>query len=183
MSGPRDTGMTARRLPAETAILQLLFASFQFFMSRLLDPAGDPLVVAAHHKDWAKLFLKGDRIVLLAPRDHGKSIFVLAFVLWRSGATAATPRPASRCRARPALSGGSVLGHAPAKVAVARFKDLIVANEGLFGTCRPPGDTRRRDGPGQAATSGCPTGRNSTPRSTGLAPAACTPTSSSWTMS
>ena len=136
------------RLPAETVVRQLLYLSFELFMSRLLDSGGRSLIVAAHHQRWSKLFLESEKLVLLAPRDSGKSIFVLAYLLWRCwrhGRNPATGQP----MAGPIGSFSAVLFSATkpqAEMAAARFRDLLVANEQLFGSVLfGPASASRRD--------------------------------------
>jgi hypothetical protein len=147
VNAPGHPRTVARRLPAETAVLQLLYSSFEFFTSRLRDSEGRPLVVAAHHRDWCKLFLENERLVLLAPRDHGKTTLEIAYLLWRCwrrGRNPATGKPI----AGPTGSFSAVLvsaTQAQAEVALARFMDLIVANEWLFEDLLGPRSISRRE--------------------------------------
>jgi hypothetical protein len=52
-------------------------------MSQLRDPDGTLLIVAPHHRRWCELVASAKRLVLLAPRTHGKSYLGLVYVLWR----------------------------------------------------------------------------------------------------
>ena len=74
-SGPGTTGprLTEARLMCESPT---------YFMSRLHDEGGRPLQVPAHVVEWLGLFQKHDRLVLLAPRGHGKSVTVVCYLLW-----------------------------------------------------------------------------------------------------
>lgn len=60
----------------------LLYRSFAYFFSQLLDESGTPFVVAEHNEEWADLFQYCLLLVLMAPRDHGKSVTVIAYLLW-----------------------------------------------------------------------------------------------------
>ena len=131
--------MTARRLPqraqAQTVLSeQLRVRSFAYFMHELRDPLGNPLAVAAHHRRWCSLIESNDRLVLLAPRDHGKTTVALAYLLWRFW-----------CHGRDAQSGQRLTGaagpyeavvfsatRAQAEVFVAKFRELLAANPWLF---------------------------------------------------
>jgi hypothetical protein len=52
------------------------------FMAQLVDPSGTLLHVRAHHKEWLSLWFGSPLSCLLAPRDHGKSWTLIAFILW-----------------------------------------------------------------------------------------------------
>jgi hypothetical protein len=123
-------------------VLQLTYASFVYFMSRLVDPAGRPLEVAPHHELWARHLSTEHRVVLLAPRSHGKTWLVLAFILWllwRHGRSPATgerlPGPAGTFTV--ALLSAT---RPQAGVHMATFKDLLTANAELFGGVPAPGE-------------------------------------------
>lgn len=62
----------------------LLWASFPYFMSQLRDETGALLAVAEHHEEWCGLLVVNPLVCLLAPRDHGKSYTVIAYLLWRA---------------------------------------------------------------------------------------------------
>ena len=135
-------GGAPRAVPVEVAVLQLMHASFPYFMARLVDPAGRPLEVAPHHELWARHLSIERRVVLLAPRSHGKSWLVLSFVLWllwRHGRSPATGEPL------PGQAGTfqvALLSATRAQVAVhmVTAKDLLLANEALFGPMPAPGE-------------------------------------------
>jgi hypothetical protein len=111
----------------------LLRASFPYFISQLVGIHGRPLELPAHVRKWADHLVFESRIVLLAPRGHGKSSLVLAFVLWcfwRHGRDA-SGRPLSE----PPGAYQAVLFSATrdqALVLMALFRDLLAANQRLF---------------------------------------------------
>ena len=57
---------------------RLLCADFAFFMSQLRDTSGSLLTVAPHHRRWCGHVANAARLVLLAPRTHGKSYLGLS---------------------------------------------------------------------------------------------------------
>jgi hypothetical protein len=123
-------------------VRQLTYASFPYFMSRLVDPAGRPLEVAPHHELWARHLSTEHRVVLLAPRSHGKTWLVLSFILWllwRHGRSPVTgerlPGPAGTYTV--ALLSAT---RPQAGVHMATFKDLLTANAELFGGVPAPGE-------------------------------------------
>ena len=127
------------RVSVIAAYHRLLCADFAFFMSQLRDPAGTLLTVAPHHRRWCAHVATAKRLVLLAPRDHGKSYLGLVFVAWHlyrhgrdplTGAPAATPTGLFKAVMFSAT-------HDQAAVLMATFRDLLAANEWLFGTISP----------------------------------------------
>jgi len=121
------------------AFHRLLCADFAFFMSQLLDPAGGRLTVAPHHRRWCAHVATARRLVLLAPRDHGKSYLALVYVLWRfyrhgrdplTGIPLATPTGLFKVVMFSATRD-------QAGVLMATFRDLLAANAWLFGTIDP----------------------------------------------
>ena len=134
-TGPRPPRISLGRLRD-----QLCYASLPFFMSQLRDADGQALEVAPHHERWCRLVQGEPRLVLLAPRSHGKSTIVLAFVLWlffRHG-RAPDGRPASE----PVGSFQAVLFSATQHqvgVHLDHFRDLLAANADLFGIASPGG--------------------------------------------
>ena len=134
MSGPGVPG-APRAVPARLAVRQLTYASFVYFMSRLVDPAGRPLEVAPHHELWARHLSTEHRVVLLAPRSHGKTWLVLAFVMWLLWRHGRSPVTGER-RPGPAGTFSVALLSATrpqAGVHMATFRDLLTANAELFG--------------------------------------------------
>lgn len=87
---PLDSEVTARvTLAADGKTLAfdrlpLMYASCAYFMSQLKDETGQPLVVEAHHEEWCALMQYEPLVVLLAPRDHGKTYTSLSYLLWRA---------------------------------------------------------------------------------------------------
>ena len=146
MSGSRAdrTGPpTARTSALHSA---LLAQSFLYSLAALVDVAGRPLILAPHILAWAELIEREPRLVLLAPRSHGKTTLVLAYLLWsfwRHGRD-----EAGRPLTTPAGAFLAVLFSATepqALVLMALFRDLLVANVVLFGeVAEVPGTARRR---------------------------------------
>ena len=117
-----------------------------YFLAALVDVAGRPLILAPHILAWAELIEREPRLVLLAPRSHGKTTLVLAYLLWcfwRHGRD-----EAGRPLATPAGAFLAVLFSATkpqALVLMALFRDLLLANRDLFGeVAEVPGTARRR---------------------------------------
>jgi hypothetical protein len=140
VSAARSQG-AGRAVPAGLALRRLMFESFPLFMSRLVDPAGRPLEVAPHHELWAKDLATSDRVVLLAPRSHGKTLLVLSYVLWRFWRHGRSP---TTCEPLPGPAGAYEVAllsatRAQALEHVATFKDLLLANETLLGPLPAPG--------------------------------------------
>ena len=133
--------MTARtpRGLATAAYLWLLYESFAFFMSQLRDPDGALLIVAPHHQRWCELVASAKRLVLLAPRTHGKSYLGLVYVLWRFYRHGRDPLTGTPLSAPAGLFKAVVFSatHDQAGVLMASFRDLLAANEWLFGTIDP----------------------------------------------
>jgi hypothetical protein len=118
----------------------LLWASFPYFLSQLVGIHGRPLDIPAHIRRWTEHLVAESRLVLLAPRGHGKTSLILAFVLWcfwRHGRDASgRPLPA------PAGAFQAVLFSATrdqALVLMALFRDLLAANQQLFPELESPG--------------------------------------------
>jgi hypothetical protein len=150
MSPPRPDGSVPSQILPSDVVRQLLVTSFVFFMSRLLDPAGQPLDVAAHQRRWCRLVAESKRLVLLAPRDHGKTTLMLAFLLWQCYRHAHDEF--GRPRSKPTGVFSAVLfsaTKAQASVLLEKFRDLLAANPGLMGALGPaslpePGPSTRR---------------------------------------
>jgi hypothetical protein len=125
----------------------LLAASFLYFLAALVDVAGRPLILAQHILDWAELIEREPRLVLLAPRSHGKTTIVLAYLLWcfwRHGRDAA-----GRPLAAPAGTFQAVLFSATqpqALVDMVLVRDLLLANVVLFGEAGGFSGAARRRG-------------------------------------
>jgi len=80
------------QVPLETIRRQLRYASFAYFMNTLVDARGEPLTVTPFHEVWCQLLSTEPRLALLAPRDHGKSTELRAYVLWQFYRHACDPR-------------------------------------------------------------------------------------------
>jgi len=129
-------------------IRQLLYASFEFFLSELVEADGRRLTLPAHQRRWLTLVLGAKRLVLLAPRDSGKSTFLLAYLLWRCWRHGRDPATGG-LRSGPTGTFVAALFSATAtqaEVLAGRFRDLVLANERLFGTLElgPASSARRR---------------------------------------
>lgn len=61
----------------------LLWASAAYFMSRLKDDRGDPLLVVVHNETWITLMQYNRLLALMAPRDHSKTFTSRSYMLWR----------------------------------------------------------------------------------------------------
>jgi len=116
----------------------LLRQSFKFFLSELRGSNGQPLEIPEHLKAWADLMTEHQRLVLLAPRGHGKTTTVVAYILWQFYRHA---HPVRTVGAPSAPGTFSVLlfsatqDQATAEHELAR--QLLVANEELFGPVGP----------------------------------------------
>ncbi len=133
---------TDREVSAEA-----LAASFLLFITVLLDAAGRPLALPAHLLAWARLIEQEPRMVLRAPRGHGKSTLVLAYLawcVWRHNRTAAGwltgPGVALFDAVLFSATGTQALE------LMARLRDLLLANPALFGPllAGEAGETGRR---------------------------------------
>ena len=51
----------------------LMYASFAYFLGRLVDDEGKPLQVPVHIQEWADTMQRERLMVLMAARDHAKS--------------------------------------------------------------------------------------------------------------
>jgi len=111
--------------------------SFPYFMSRLAGPDGQRLSVARPHKTWSKIIPKSKRLVLVAPRDHGKTWTLAAYILWKCYVFA-HPDPTDP-PPRPGTFEAVVLSAtaAQAKVFLEVIREMLLANEALFGPVGP----------------------------------------------
>ena len=147
MSGARADRSGPPTAPTAALHSALLFKSFLYFLAALVDVAGRPLILAPHILDWAQLIEREPRLVLLAPRSHGKTTIVLAYLLWcfwRHGRD-----EAGRPLAAPAGTFQAVLFSATepqALVDMVLVRDLLVANVVLFGDVAAVSGAARRRG-------------------------------------
>jgi Terminase RNaseH-like domain len=146
MTSPRDPGGPPATAPISAVYGALMYADFEFFMSQLVELGGQLLSVAPHHRPWCRLVTSHRRVVLLAPRDHGKSYLLLSYVawqFWRHGRDPRTGRPVSADPGR-FLAILFSATHDQARILFSRFRDLLVANEWLFGDVVPHGGPAQR---------------------------------------
>jgi len=146
MSRPGSDPSGAMRASTRALHKALVAASFPMFFAALVDRAGCPLILPPHILELAELIEREPRLVLLAPRSHGKTTLVLVYILWwfwrhghdKSGRPLATP-------AGPFQAVLFSATHDQALVLMAIFRDLLLANEDLFGdVAAASGDARRR---------------------------------------
>ena len=136
--------MSGRPSPAE-ASAAALEASFQLFLTMLVDAAGRPLELPAHVLLWAVLLQEEARLVLRAPRGHAKTTVLLSYVLWRiwrHNRTATGWRTEARAPTLDAFLFSAT--SLQALELMARFRDLLLANEPLFGPLLPGHGPRSR---------------------------------------
>jgi hypothetical protein len=135
------------RPTAEEASAALLTASFEVFLTELVDAAGRPLELPTHVLEWAALFQGEPRLILRAPRGHGKTTALLAHAVWC-------------CWRHNRTATGWLIDHdvplfdilllsatdAQVLELMTRFRDLLLANERLVGELLPEAGrgTRRR---------------------------------------
>lgn len=128
--------MSAAHDPARTITEERLrYEHPAVLMSSLCDEQGRPLFVGPHQEEWLDLFRRRRRLVVLAPRDHGKSVCVAAYLLWcvwRHNRHADTGRLLA---GRPEGSFEAVLWSATLDQAIhlyEKVRELMLANEWLF---------------------------------------------------
>ena len=145
MTTTSDASSRPPRAPARAAYAALLRQDFTFFMSQLRAANGQPLIVARHHQAWGRLMMQHERLVILAPRGHGKTTTAVAFVLWQIYRHA---HPVKVGRGTSAPGTFSVLlfsaTREQAKAVLELVRELLVANEALFGVVGPRGTAAAR---------------------------------------
>lgn len=62
----------------------LRYHSFAYFFSEVHDDQDHSLIVEGHHEEWCDLFQYEPLLVLMAPRDHGKTFCAVCYVLWKA---------------------------------------------------------------------------------------------------
>ena len=132
---------------AEEASVALLAANFEVFLTELVDAAGRPLELPTHLLEWAALIQGEPRLVLRAPRGHGKTTVLLAYALWCCWRHNRTATGWLIDQDVP-LFDIVLISATDAQVAelMTRYRDLLLANERLFGALLPEASsgTRRR---------------------------------------
>lgn len=114
-------------------LLALMWASFPVFLLELTGTQGERLNPPGHLLRWAQLIEREPRLVLFAPRGFGKTTLVVGYLLWlfwrhgRDETGRLLPQPRGTFQAVVFSATGD-----QALVFVARFRDLLVANEVLF---------------------------------------------------
>jgi len=112
----------------------MMYDDLAVFMSQLVDLDGRPLQVAAHHRVWCTNIMENPRLALLGPRDHSKSTTALVSILWHFFRHAIDPTTGLP-RSPNAGNYLAVLFSATedqARVLLARFRDLMAANDWIF---------------------------------------------------
>ena len=135
-SGPPVQPLRVRAVVAHRALLR---QDFRYFLSKLRASNGRLLEVPDHLKAWADLMTEHERLVLLAPRGHGKTTLAVAYVLWQfykhahpvdRHATSAAGALPSAPGTFSALLFSATQERATAVLELAR--ELLVANEALL---------------------------------------------------
>ncbi len=73
--------MSAEPTPEDLSAAAL-WQSFPLFFTALVDPFGKPLATPAHLMLWTDLVAEERRLILRAPRSHGKTTLLLAYIAW-----------------------------------------------------------------------------------------------------
>jgi hypothetical protein len=131
--------VSARPTPEQVSAGALM-ASFRLFLSALLDAAGRPYEMPAHLVQWALLIETEPKLVLRAPRSHGKTTLLLAYIAWCCWRHGRSPTGAL-------VTAGAGMFEAmlfsatreQALELMNRFRDLLLANPALFGDLLPDG--------------------------------------------
>ena len=117
------------------------------FMNSLRDEQGRPLMVELHQREWLRLFRSHERLTLLAPRDHGKSTCVAAYLLWHAWRLNRHPDTGRLLDGQPEGSFEAVMWSATLDQAIhlyERIRALMLANEWLFLDILPDGGRTTR---------------------------------------
>lgn len=147
---PSEAATVAAEITAEgrhsVTTLYGRWAYFPVFMRALVDPAGKQLVVGRHHVTWGEALQDYARLVILAPRDHGKTWEELCYVWWRCWRHGLDPHTGERDPAAGtfrAVLFGAVMQNA--LELMERFLELGDANnDGVLGGIVPqPGSASR----------------------------------------
>lgn len=122
---------------------RLLVTSLAYFFGHLRDVQGDLFEVPRHIEYWCQLFMTYPRLVLAAPRDHGKSTLGLVYLLWRIYVHEHDPMTGAHREIAEGTFSAVLMSatREAAGVLMERFRALLDANDDLFP--RTPG---RQDG-------------------------------------
>jgi hypothetical protein len=129
--------MTLRASAAEISAAALV-TSFLVFLGALVDGAGQPYELPSHVLIWADLMTDERRLVLRAPRSHGKTTLLLAYIAWRCwrhGRNSSGVRTDTDIGTFEATLFSATRDQA--LEVMARFRDLLLANETLFADLLP----------------------------------------------
>lgn len=136
-----ENGTTGQALPAagvERAVL--MYVSFAFFMSELKNEAGDYLRVDVHTEEWCGYFQNTSLLCLLAPRDHGKSVTNICYLLWRVWRHNRDPLTGDLMRGNPMGKFEAVLFSdtvPQAEIFFETFQNIMLANPDIFADIAP----------------------------------------------
>jgi hypothetical protein len=112
-----------------------MYSNFGYFLSQLRDEKNEPVIVAEHHEEWCGLMQACPLLVLLAPRDHGKTYTSLGYLLWRAWRHNRDPFTGELLEELPEGLFEAVIFSdttEQAKAFFAKFQSLMLANEDLF---------------------------------------------------
>jgi hypothetical protein len=110
------------------------------FMSMLRDERGEPLAVEPFHEEWLGLFQCNDRVAVLAPRGHGKTTCVIAYLLWCCWRHNRRPDTGLLLADLPEGTWEAIIFSARMEQAThlfETFQSLMLANEELFADILP----------------------------------------------
>lgn len=136
-SGPSIRSSSFPVIDGQIAIpkVRMMMERFVVFMSELVDDTGEPLIVDDHHVMWANAMQDEPKLVLMAPRDHGKTWTSLAYLMWRAWRHNRDPLTGQWNAANEGGAFQGILFSVTAGMAgnfFDRLQQLILANEHLF---------------------------------------------------
>lgn len=118
----------------------LLYASAPYFIGQLRDEAGNRLLIEDFHEDWANEMTLSALLVLMAPRDHGKTTIGVGYMAWRAWRHNRDPVTGELLEGLPDGKFEAVIFSKTleqAKNFYERWQSLVLANEHLFGDVLP----------------------------------------------
>lgn len=133
-------GHISAPLNAETGKIELpekrlMYERFVVFFGCLKGPDGELLEVNEHHVIWANEMQDNSKLVLMAPRDHGKTYLSLAYLMWRAWRHNRDPLTCEWLRENPESEFTAMMFSATGDQAsefFTKLKELVVANEDLL---------------------------------------------------